>query len=177
MPFFLWWWWKKKLLRKLHSIRFFFPSHSSRHLSFGQKKIFHMFDYDYIRFLFCLCRAVYCSQSTLVFLVRRFVCLRAISHIFFRVFFFFFLLVRLVFIILAPVVGNFTEEEANGNTVPQDTLEYPLQRDEVHTQNTKGDRNHQIPSGRLLLLLLAQGMFHLAIVLYIDHLSWCEYCV
>lgn len=52
-------------------------------------------------------------------------------------------------VILAPVVGNFTEEEANGNTVPQDTLEYPLQRDEVHTQNAKGDRNHQIPSGML----------------------------
>ncbi|XP_055299396.1 discoidin domain-containing receptor 2-like, partial [Sitodiplosis mosellana] len=47
--------------------------------------------------------------------------------------------------VTAPVVGNFSEEEANGNTVPQDTLEYPLQRDEVHTQNTKGDRNHQIP--------------------------------
>lgn len=53
----------------------------------------------------------------------------------------------LLYVILAPVVGNFTEEEANGNTVPQDTLEYPLQRDEVHTQNAKGDRNHQIPSG------------------------------
>lgn len=52
-------------------------------------------------------------------------------------------------VILAPVAGNFTEEEANGNTVPQDTLEYPLQRDEVHTQNAKGDRNHQIPSGTL----------------------------
>lgn len=53
---------------------------------------------------------------------------------------------------LAPVVGNFTEEEANGNTVPQDTLEYPLQRDEVHTQNAKGDRNHQIPSSMFIHL-------------------------
>lgn len=49
---------------------------------------------------------------------------------------------------IAPVVGNFTEEEANGNTVPQDTIEYPLQRDEVHTQNAKGDRNQQIPSSK-----------------------------
>lgn len=63
--------------------------------------------------------------------------------------YFIFLFVFVSFVILAPVVGNFTEEEANGNTVPQDTLEYPLQRDEVHTTNAKGDRNHQIPSGML----------------------------
>lgn len=63
------------------------------------------------------------------------------------------------FVILAPVVGNFTEEEANGNTVPQDTLEYPLQRDEVHTTNAKGDRNHQIPSGMLSSLSLFHNCF------------------
>lgn len=44
-----------------------------------------------------------------------------------------------------PILGNFTEEEANGSLVPQDTLEFPLQRDEVQTLNTKGDRNHQTP--------------------------------
>lgn len=44
----------------------------------------------------------------------------------------------------APVTGNFTEEEVNGNTVPLDTLEDPLQRDEV--RNGKGDRNHQNPA-------------------------------
>lgn len=53
-----------------------------------------------------------------------------------------------LFVYLAPVVGNFSEEEANGNTVPQDTIEYPLQRDEVHTNNAKGDRNHQIPASK-----------------------------
>ncbi len=41
----------------------------------------------------------------------------------------------------APVNGNFTEEEINGSTLPQDTLEYPLQRDEVQTIQSKGERN------------------------------------
>lgn len=45
----------------------------------------------------------------------------------------------------APILGNFTEEEANGSLVPQDTLEFPLQRDEVQTLNTKGDRNNHTP--------------------------------
>lgn len=48
----------------------------------------------------------------------------------------------------APVVGNFTEEEINGSTLPQDTLEYPLQRDEVQTHNGKSERNHQIPQSK-----------------------------
>lgn len=42
----------------------------------------------------------------------------------------------------APVLGNYTEEEVNGSTAPQDTLEYPLQRDEVQTIQSKGERNH-----------------------------------
>lgn len=51
----------------------------------------------------------------------------------------------------APVLGNFTEEEVNGSTLPQDTLEYPLQRDEVQTHHTKGERNnHQVPQSKLL---------------------------
>ncbi|XP_037031217.1 discoidin domain-containing receptor 2 isoform X2 [Bradysia coprophila] len=41
----------------------------------------------------------------------------------------------------SPVNGNFTEEEINGSTLPQDTLEYPLQRDEVQTIQSKGERN------------------------------------
>lgn len=44
---------------------------------------------------------------------------------------------------LAPVVGNFTEEDVNGIS-PQDSnsLEYPLQRDEVQsTKNNLGDKN------------------------------------
>lgn len=49
---------------------------------------------------------------------------------------------------IAPILGNFTEEEANGSLVPQDTLEFPLQRDEVQTLNTKGDRNHQTPQSK-----------------------------
>lgn len=44
-------------------------------------------------------------------------------------------------LLLAPVNGNFTEEEINGSTLPQDTLEYPLQRDEVQTIQSKGERN------------------------------------
>lgn len=58
------------------------------------------------------------------------------------------LVVICVFPFAAPVAGNFTEEEANGNTVPQDTIEYPLQRDDVHSQNAKGDRNHQLPPSK-----------------------------
>lgn len=51
-------------------------------------------------------------------------------------------------VITVPVVGNFTEEEANGSTLPQDTsLEYPLQRDEVQTTPSKGERNH-IPQSK-----------------------------
>lgn len=50
----------------------------------------------------------------------------------------------------APILGNFTEEEANGSLVPQDTLEFPLQRDEVQTLNTKGERNHQTPQSEYL---------------------------
>lgn len=56
-----------------------------------------------------------------------------------------------VVLFLAPVLGNFTEEEVNGSTLPQDTLEYPLQRDEVQTHHTKGERNnHQVPQSKLL---------------------------
>lgn len=45
-----------------------------------------------------------------------------------------------------PVVGNFSEEDANG--IPQDnSLEYPLQRDEVQSSIKKGsDRN--FPQGK-----------------------------
>lgn len=41
-----------------------------------------------------------------------------------------------------PVIGNFSDEEANGNSISQEnSIEYPLQRDEVQTAN-KGERNH-----------------------------------
>jgi hypothetical protein len=43
----------------------------------------------------------------------------------------------------APVFGNFTEEDANSGTQSQDnSIEYPLQRDEVQTTPNKGERNH-----------------------------------
>ncbi|XP_055850149.1 discoidin domain-containing receptor 2-like isoform X2 [Episyrphus balteatus] len=44
--------------------------------------------------------------------------------------------------ISVPVVGNFTDEEISGSTSPQDTPEYPLQRDEVQTNPSKGERSH-----------------------------------
>lgn len=47
--------------------------------------------------------------------------------------------------ITAPILGNFTEEDANGSLAPQDTSEFPLQRDEVQTLNTKGEHNHRTP--------------------------------
>lgn len=60
----------------------------------------------------------------------------------------------------APVLGNFTEEEANGSTLPQDTLEYPLQRDEVQTHHTKGERNnHQIPQSKFFFCYLYINIF------------------
>ncbi|XP_037957369.1 discoidin domain-containing receptor 2 [Teleopsis dalmanni] len=41
--------------------------------------------------------------------------------------------------ISVPVLGNFTDEEFGGNISPQDTAEYPLQRDEVErVANTDG---------------------------------------
>lgn len=95
----------------------------------------------------------YCIRLIMISFVLIFGCLCRVHgprfHWVFICLLFLILLVFVLFsfVILAPVVGNFTDEEVNGNTVPQDTLEYPLQRDEVHTQNTKGDRNHQIPSG------------------------------
>lgn len=58
--------------------------------------------------------------------------------------------VCLCFRLTAPVLGNFTEEEVNGSTLPQDTLEYPLQRDEVQNHHTKGERNHQIPQSKCI---------------------------
>lgn len=51
-------------------------------------------------------------------------------------------------IFAAPVVGNFTEEDVNGIS-PQDSnsLEYPLQRDEVQsTKNNLGDKNFPMQS-------------------------------
>lgn len=45
-----------------------------------------------------------------------------------------------------PVAGNFTEEDANGFS-QDNSLEYPLQRDEVQSiKNKGGDRN--IPQGK-----------------------------
>lgn len=42
-----------------------------------------------------------------------------------------------------PATGNFTEEEANiGISQDNNSVEYPLQRDEVHMTSNKGDRNH-----------------------------------
>lgn len=39
-------------------------------------------------------------------------------------------------------MGNFSDEEVNGNSISQEnSIEYPLQRDEVQTAN-KGERNH-----------------------------------
>ncbi|XP_055636349.1 discoidin domain-containing receptor 2 isoform X1 [Toxorhynchites rutilus septentrionalis] len=44
--------------------------------------------------------------------------------------------------ISTPVNGNFSDEEAGGNSISQEnSIEYPLQRDEVQTAN-KGERNH-----------------------------------
>ncbi|XP_055709689.1 discoidin domain-containing receptor 2 [Phlebotomus papatasi] len=46
-----------------------------------------------------------------------------------------------------PVLGNFTEEMTNGSSLPPDTsLEYPLQRDEVQTIQTKSNHVPQIIS-------------------------------
>lgn len=128
---------EKKALAKiaLDLVVFFF---SSRHLG-KQKRIFHMFDYDYI---FCCCSSA-CLFVPFGLLQPKHIGFWCAPFCLFQFNFSYFL----SFVILAPVIGNFTEEEANGNNVPQDTLEYPLQRDEVHTQNAKGDRNHQIPSG------------------------------
>lgn len=64
----------------------------------------------------------------------------------------YFVYLFLLFISTAPILGNFTEEETNGSLVPHDTLEYPLQRDEVQTLNTKGDRNHQTPQSKQFVL-------------------------
>lgn len=51
---------------------------------------------------------------------------------------------------IVPLSGNFTEEEANGIISPQDnSLEYPLQRDEVQSTPNKGERNHHVPQSRL----------------------------
>ncbi|XP_055385596.1 discoidin domain-containing receptor 2-like isoform X2 [Condylostylus longicornis] len=44
--------------------------------------------------------------------------------------------------ISVPVSGNFTDEEISGNSLPHETPEYPLQRDEVQTNPTKGERSH-----------------------------------
>ena len=62
----------------------------------------------------------------------------------------------------APVVGNFTDEEFSSNISPQDTSEYPLQRDEVgravssqggggsssSSKTTGGERTYQTPLGK-----------------------------
>lgn len=49
-----------------------------------------------------------------------------------------------------PVAGNFTEEDANGFS-QDNSLEYPLQRDEVQSiKNKAGDRN--IPQGNQIVL-------------------------
>lgn len=48
-----------------------------------------------------------------------------------------------VFLVTVPATGNFTEEEANiGISQDNNSVEYPLQRDEVHMTSNKGDRNH-----------------------------------
>ena len=48
-----------------------------------------------------------------------------------------------LFLITVPATGNFTEEEANiGISQDNNSVEYPLQRDEVHMTSNKGDRNH-----------------------------------
>jgi hypothetical protein len=59
----------------------------------------------------------------------------------------------------APVFGNFTEEDANSVAQSQDnSIEYPLQRDEVQTTPNKGERNH-VPQSEYNILKLCLFFF------------------
>ena len=66
----------------------------------------------------------------------------------------FYLIFALLFykIFSVPVTGNFTEEEGAILSQDNNSVEYPLQRDEMHTISNKGDRNHT-PQGINLIFL------------------------
>lgn len=47
-----------------------------------------------------------------------------------------------LFLFLVPVTSNFSEEDTNSSLLTPDTLEYPLQRDEVQTIHSKDNRSN-----------------------------------